>query len=92
MTIQHIGYIGMGWAAVMAAAVTDNLAIAGGVLLILVAISTLMIRLASSIEKAARGVIHEMQADGELPTMLERQEMQRALLALTEKLADMLED
>ncbi len=45
MTIQHlVGYIGMGWAAVMAAAVTDNLAIAGGVLLILVAISTLMIQ------------------------------------------------
>ena len=84
MSIPQIGYVGLGWAVVAASTLTQNIGVAVGIVTLLVLLSTLLIRFTTAVEKATRGVIHEMQADGDLPTRLERDEIQKALVSLIE--------
>jgi len=78
------GYVGMGWAVIIATTVTENIMVAVGIVTLIVLLSTLLIRFSSAVEKATRGVIHEMQADGDLPTRLERDEILKTLASLVE--------
>lgn len=89
--IQSLGYTGLGVAAVVASAVTENVALVAGVIALLVGLSTLMIRIISIVDTRARNLIHEMQVTGELPTRRERDDVQQALSSLDEKLDRLLE-
>ncbi len=84
MSFPQIGYLGIGWAVILASTVTENVGIAVGIVTILVLLSTLFMRMNNVIEKIAKDVIHEMQSDGDLPTMLEREETAKALASLIE--------
>ena len=78
------GYTGLAWSVVMATTVTEDIALAVGVVTLIVLLSTLLIRFSSAVDKAARGVIYEMQADGDLPTRLERDEIAKAIATIIE--------
>ena len=84
MSMPQIGYVGLGWAVIAASTITENIGVAVGVVSILVLLSTLLIRFTKSVEKVARSVIREMQASGDLPTRLEREETAKALATLVE--------
>lgn len=84
MSLAQVGYVGIGWSVLLATTVTENIAIAVGIVTLLVLISTLLIRFSAAVEKKARDVISQMQADGDLPTRLERDEIQKALVTLIE--------
>ena len=84
MSLPQIGYAGLGWAVVLASTVTENIGVAVGLVSILVLVSTLLIRFNQVVGKMAREVIWEMQADGDLPTRLEREETAKALATLIE--------
>jgi len=91
VSVSQVGYLGYAWAAVIAIVTSDNLLIVAVGLGILVAVSTLLIRVGGVVENKARQVIREYQATGELPTTLEREEIQRTLEVLNEKMDRLLE-
>ena len=91
MSLAHCGYVGLGCAVVYVSPLTQNVGVAVGIVTLLVLISTLLIRFTSTVEKTTKGVIHEMQADGDLPTTLERTEIRQALESLDAKLDRILE-
>ncbi len=84
MTIPQIGYAGLGWSIVAASTATQNIGYAVGIVIILVSLSTLMIRFTSVVEKIVRNVINKMQIDGDLATKLERDEILKAVVQLIE--------
>lgn len=92
MTMQVVGYAGLAWATGIAAAATDNLLVAVTVVAILVALSTLLIRLFLVVDHRIDARLNSKMLSGELPTQLERQETQRTLEQLTVKLDRLLED
>ncbi len=85
MSISQVGYAGLGWAVLAASTLTQNIGVAVGIVTLLVLLSTLLIRFSAAVEKATKGVIHEMQADGDLPTRLERDEILKAVASLVER-------
>ena len=91
MSVSQVGYLGYAWATSIAVVTSDNLLIVAVGLGILVAVSTLLIRVGGVVENKARQVIREYQATGELPTTLEREEIQRTLEVLNEKMDRLLE-
>ncbi len=91
MSVAHIGYVGLGWAVITASTLTQNVGVAVGIVTLLVLISTLLIRFTSTVERTTKGVIHKMQADGDLPTTLERTEIRQTLESLDGKLDRILE-
>ena len=91
MTVAQFGYVGLGWAVVSASTWMQNIGAAVGIVTLLVLISTLLIRFASTVERTTKSVIHKMQADGDLPTTLERIEISKALESLDRKLDKILE-
>ena len=84
MTIPQIGYAGLGWSIVAASTLTQNIGVAVGIVVLLVSLSTLMIRFTSVVEKIVRNVINKMQIDGDLATKLERDEILKAVVQLIE--------
>ncbi len=84
MSISYAGYVGLMWSVLAASTLTQNIGIAVGVVVILVSLSTLMIRFESVVEKIVRNVINKMQAEGDLPTNLEREEILKAVVTLVE--------
>jgi len=102
VSVSQVGYLGYAWATSIAVVTSDNLLIVAVGLGILVAVSTLLIRVGGVVENKARQVIREYQATGELPTTLERdtgelpttlerEEIQRTLEVLNEKMDRLLE-
>lgn len=92
MTMQSVGYAGLGWATVLAAAATDNIVVVGIGLGVLVALSTLLIRIFLVVDNRIENSLARKMANGDLPTRLERRETQRTLEKLTEKLDELLEE
>ncbi len=90
--MQTTGYVGLAYASALAAAATDNLLVVGIGLGILVALSTLLIRIFLVIDHRIDARLDRKMAIGDLPTKTERQEMQRTLELLTEKLDRLLGD
>lgn len=84
MSITQVGYAGLAWSLVAASTATQNIGMAVGVVIILVSLSTLMIRFTSVVEKIVRHVINKMQVDGDLATKLERDEILKAVVTLME--------
>ncbi len=88
MTISQMGYTGLSLAVVAASTLKENLGVTLTLILILVALSTLMIRITSTIRRTTRDevrvTIRKMQTDGDLPTNRERVEVLKALATLVE--------
>ncbi len=88
MTISQMGYTGLSLAIVAASTLKENLGVTLTLILILVALSTLMIRITSTIRRTTRDevrvTIRKMQTDGDLPTNRERVEVLKALATLVE--------
>ncbi len=91
MTVPQVGYFGLTGAVFAASTLSQNIGIAVSIVMLLVLLSTLLIRFASTIEKTTKSVIHRMQADGDLPTRLEREEITRTLEVLDQKMDRLLE-
>lgn len=77
--------LGYGAAIVIAATASENALLVGAILGILVALSTLLIRVFVLVDNRVRTEVQRMQAAGELPTALERQENHRNLELLNLK-------
>ncbi len=92
VSVPQVGYFGLAWAGMIGAATYDNLAYIAIGIGIVVGISTLLIRINTIVKTGAKGVVHEMQATGELPTTLERREIRQALESLDQKLDRLLEN
>ncbi len=88
MSISQMGYTGLSLAIVAASTLKENLGVTLTLILILVALSTLMIRITSTIRRTTRDevriTIRKMQTDGDLPTNRERVEVLKALATLVE--------
>ena len=84
MTVPQIGYAGLGSAVFAASSLTQNLGVAVGIVTLLVLLSTLLIRFTATVQRSTQAVIHKMQADGDLPTRLERDEILKAIASLVE--------
>ncbi len=88
MTISQMGYTGLSLAIVAASTLKENLGVTLTLILILVALSTLMIRITSTIRRTTRDevriTIRKMQAAGDLATNRERVEVLKALATLVE--------
>ncbi len=91
MTVPQVGYFGLAWAGMIGAVTYDNLALIAVGIGIVVGISTLLIRINTIVKTGAKGVVHEMQATGELPTTLERKEIRDLLKSLDERMDKLLE-
>ncbi len=84
MSITQAGYVGLIWSVIAASTMTQNIALAVGVVTFLVLLSTLLIRFSSAVEKIVKNVIRKMQVDGDLPTNLEREEILKSVVTLIE--------
>ena len=85
-TLQWIGGGGLAVAGAIGATISDNTLLVGAAIGILVGASTLLLRIFSVVDTRVRSEIERMQAHGDLPTRLERQEQRRALELINEKM------